>query len=538
MSDKKPNIVLIFADDLGYGDVSCFNENSKVKTKHLEGLAESGMIFTNTHATSALCTPSRYGLLTGRYNWRSKLKSYVLPGDSMPLIEEDRRTLAHMLKDAGYQTAAIGKWHLGLGWQLTDEPDFEKYGLDPEDFPRMEKRHGRDGIFDVRAGLADFEGLDIDYSKPITFGPNELGFDYFFGTPASLDQPPFVYIENDRVTAEPDGTTGVSNLDRLGPSNQTQWQNGVIAPDFVHEEVPDVMQEKALETIDKFTEGDDPFFLYYPNHLVHGPLLPNKEFKGKSGIGLYGDFILQLDHYIGEIIDKLKEMDIFDETIFIFTSDNGASGVAGFEALHAKGHYPNHIFKGAKGDIWEGGHREPTIISYPPAIEAGGVSNHLISLSDLYRTIAELIDANVPDNAAEDSYSLSPIFEGRTEEVREDVVHSSANGGLAIRRGKWKLDLVEEGGGMGVTQKQMQRGEQPTFEPTELYDLEADIREQHNVIDEHPDLVEDMVASLAEYVRLGRSTPGEPQENEGGNDWPQFGWIEEYSQYVDQFQYD
>ncbi len=541
MSEKKPNVVLIFADDLGYGDVSCFNENSKIKTQHIDKLARGGMTFTNTHATSALCTPSRYGLLTGRYNWRSRLKSFVLPGDSEALIESERKTIAHMLKENGYQTAAIGKWHLGLEWHLLDEPQFEKFGLDPADFPEMEVRQGRDGVFDLRAGKADFEGLDIDYSKPIKFGPNQLGFDYFFGTPASLDQPPFVYIENDRVTAEPEGTTGVPDLDRLGPGDQTKWQNGVIAPDFVHEEVPDVMQRKALETIDRFADNDEPFFLYYPNHLVHGPLLPNADFKGKSGIGLYGDFVMQLDHYVGEIADKLKEKGIFEETIFIFTSDNGASGVAGFEALQAQGHYPSYKFRGKKGDIWEGGHREPTVISYPGRIEAGRTSNHLISLSDMYRTVAELIGAEIPEDSAEDSISTLPILQGRNKAVRQDIIHSSANGGLSIRRGKWKLDFVEDGGGMAVTKENIAKGVKPTFAPTELFNLEEDIGETENLIDDHPLLVDSLVNSLEEYIKNGRSTPGQPQHNEVNyptGKWPQISWMDEYDRYLERFEYD
>lgn len=200
--------MLIFVDDLGVGDVSAFNPDSKIKTENIDNIAKQGMKFTDSHATSSVCSPSRYGLLTGRYNWRSRLKSYVLPGDSDALIEEDRKTMPQMLKEEGYNTAAVGKWHLGLGWQFTGEKNFEKYGLDPAEYENPEIQHGRDGVFDMSEGIYDFEGLDIDFSKPITFGPNQIGFDYFYGTPASLDQPPFVIIENDRVTEEPSDVTG------------------------------------------------------------------------------------------------------------------------------------------------------------------------------------------------------------------------------------------------------------------------------------------------------------------------------------------
>jgi arylsulfatase A-like enzyme len=537
MATNRPNVIIFFADDLGYGDVSSFNPSSKIETKHMDALAEEGMRFTDTHATSALCTPSRYGLLTGRYNWRSRLKSFVLPGDSTSLIEEDRKTIAHFLKDAGYQTAAIGKWHLGLEWQLNDFYDFEKYGLDPAEFEELNERMGRNQNFDVSHGVMQPLGLDIDFSKPITFGPNQLGFDYFYGTPASLDQPPFVYIENDRVVEEPTEVSGVPNLNRTGADHQQVWQRGIIAPNFVHKEVPDKMQEKALEVLDDFIEKDDPFFLYYPNHLVHGPIIPTEEFEGKSGIGPYGDFVLQLDHYVGEITDKLKEKGVFENTIFIVTSDNGASAVADFDTLKNYGHHPSYIFRGHKGDIWEGGHREPTIISYTDVIEGGTVSNHMISLSDIYRTIADIIGTKIPDEAAEDSISNYPLWQGKDKPVRKDIVHSSANGGLSIRRGDWKLELVYNGGGMEDAANEARE----MFEPTELYDLKTDVKETNNLIDDHPELVADLKRSLAAYIVKGRSTPGKTLENERNNptgDWPQIQWMEGYEEYISQFKYD
>lgn len=535
---NKPNIVLIFADDLGYGDVSCFNPESKINTKHIDALAANGMRFTDTHATSALCTPSRYGLLTGRYNWRSRLKGFVLPGDSMLLIEKNRKTIAHLLKENGYNTAAIGKWHLGLEWQLKDDFDFEAFGLNPDDFFKQKNQIGRNNNFDMTQGKMDPEGLDIDYSKPITFGPNQLGFDYFYGTPASLDQPPFVYIENDRVLEEPTDIAGVTNLDRTGPSDQQDWQKGIIAPHFNHREVPDNMQEKALDVLDYFIEEEQPFFLYYPSHLVHGPILPHKEFEGKSGIGPYGDYVLQLDHYVGEIVDKLKEKGVYENTILIFTSDNGASAVADFDELKNKGHHPSYIFRGLKGDIWEGGHREPTVISYPKVIQSGTVSNHMISLSDIYRTIADIIGAGIPDHAAEDSISNFPLWEGKDETVREDIVHSSSNGGLSIRRGDWKLDFVYNGGGMNATDTE---ASEQTFEPSELYDLKNDISETNNLIKEYPELVADLKKSLEAYVTSGRSTPGKPQKNERNNptgEWPQIKWMDGYKEYISRFKHD
>lgn len=530
MAKKKPNVMLIFVDDLGVGDVSAFNPESKIQTENIDNIAKQGMKFTDSHATSSVCSPSRYGLLTGRYNWRSRLKSYVLPGDSEALIEEDRKTMPQMLKEEGYNTAAVGKWHLGLGWQFTGEKDFEKYGLDPAEYDNPQVQHGRDGIFDASEGIYDFEGLDIDFSKPITFGPNQIGFDYFYGTPASLDQPPFVIIENDRVTEEPTGVTGEKNLDRQGATQQQLWQNGVIASNFVHKEVPGQMQDKVLDLIDDYSEEDDPFFIYYPNHLVHQPLIPTEEFEGKSGIGIYGDFVLQLDHYVGEIEAKLKEKGIYEDTILIFTSDNGASPVAGFDHLKGEGHNPNMDYRGAKFDIWEGGHREPTVISYPRMIKPGLETNSMVSHSDIYGTLAEILDVDVEDDAAEDSISNLPLWTGEAASVRDDIVHSSANGGFSIRRGFWKLTMVKDGGGAGPQGKE-------EFEAHELFDLRDDLSEGHNIINEHPDLVEDLTNSLKKYIEKGRSTEGDEQANNFSNpsgEWNQINWVDNYESYMEE----
>lgn len=531
MGQQKPNIVLIFVDDLGYGDVSSFNPHSKIQTKNIDALAKEGMRFKDSHATSALCTPSRYGLLTGRYNWRSRLKSFVVRGDSETLIEKERKTLAHLLKENGYRTAAVGKWHLGMDWELKDGPDYKKFSLNPETFGDLEEQYGRDGNFDVRMKRPRIEGLDIDYSKPIKYGPNDFGFDYFFGTSASIDQPPYVYIENNRFTAQPTIFYGLPDVARDNPSQQQAWQMGPADPEFKVENVMPDMQKKVLGILDDFGDREEPFFLYYPTHLVHGPLVPTDEFEGRSGIGLYGDFVLQLDHYVGEITAKLKEKGVFEDTIIIFTSDNGASAVAGFDELKAQGHNPSHIFRGKKADAWEGGHREPTIVSYPRMIEPGTTSNHMVSHSDFYRTIAEILDAKISDNTAEDSVSALSLWEGHDEPVREDIVHSTGNGGFAIRRDFWKLNLVNEGGGFAALND-------TNFEPNELFDLRDDISETTNVIDDHPDVVKELTDALAEYVKSGRSTEGEQQENERNNpygDWEQLEWMNDYKEYVSKF---
>lgn len=531
MVKRKPNIVLMFADDLGYGDVSSFNPNSKIHTKNIDALAAAGMRFKDSHATSALCTPSRYGLLTGRYNWRSRLKSFVVRGDSETLIEKNRQTLAHMLKDNGYRTAAVGKWHLGMDWALKKENDSDRFSLDPEEFQKLDDQFGRNGNFDQSLQTAKIEGLDIDYTKPIKYGPNDFGFDYFFGTSASLDQPPYVYIENNRFMAEPTILYGLPNVARHNDSQQEAWQMGPADPKFNVEQVPVDMQNKVLGLLDDMGDREQPFFLYYPTHLVHGPLIPTEEFRGKSGLGLYGDFVLQLDAYVGQITAKLKEKGIFEDTIFIFTSDNGASAVAGFDDLLEQGHNPSHIFRGKKADVWEGGHREPTIISYPRLIDPGTATSQMVSHSDWYRTIADILDVEVPDDAAEDSVSAIRLWQGIDKPLREDIVHSTGNGGFSIRRGFWKLNLVSNGGGFAALNDK-------NFQPQELFDLRDDISETTNVIHKHPDIVKELTQILAEQVKNGRSTEGKPQKNEPNNptgEWPQLEWMEDYDTYIQSF---
>lgn len=535
MGKNRTNVILLFADDLGIGDVSAFNKEAVFKTPNIDKLAERGMMFTDSHATSALCTPSRYGLLTGRYNWRSRLKHSVIPGDSDTLIEKDRKTIAQLLKDFNYNTAAIGKWHLGMEWAFKEDKDYEKYGLDKENYedenPEFQK--GRPYFGNTTAEPL-VRGLDIDYSKPIAYGPLDYGFDYFYGTGASLDQGPYVVIENNRVVSEPIYTMGISAISRLESDNPKAIEPGVAAAEHSPYYLPDLMQAKVLEKMDEFIDDDEPFFIYYPNHLVHGPIIPQARFKGKSGVGDYGDFVLQLDSYVGEMIELLEKFDEFDNTIFVFTSDNGVSSIADLDDLKKKGHDSSMGYRGHKMHIWEGGHREPTIVTWPDQIKAGSVSNHMISHSDLYATLAELLGANVADDTAEDSYSNLSLWRGDDQPVRKDIVHSAANGGFSIRRDFWKLILVEEGGLKMAYDRNLDAYKQ-VFRPTELYDLRDDVSETNNVIDEYPEIVETLSQALAEYVKSGRSTEGVQQTNQPDlptGDWEQLAWMEGYEEYV------
>ncbi|MBG9982520.1 arylsulfatase [Aerococcaceae bacterium DSM 111020] len=534
---KKPNVVLFFVDDLGIGDVSAFNKDAQFQTKNIDRLAEKGMKFTDSHATSALCTPSRYGLLTGRYNWRSRLKSIVAPGDSLPLIEKDRKTIAQLLKDHGYNTAAVGKWHLGLEWTLREDgPDYETYGLDKEYIEEKNPEHikGRPHFGNTTAEPY-IRGLDIDYTKEITFGPNEFGFDYAYVTPASIDQGPFVIVENNKVIDIPTVITGNPQISRIKSDTWRQWEPGVASPESSPYHLPDKMQAKAMEVLDEFIEEEEPFFLYYPNHLVHGPIVPNDKFKGTSGVGIYGDFVLQLDSYVGEVIDRLEEAGEFDNTIFIFTSDNGVSSIAGLEDLREQGHDSSLGYRGHKMHIYEGGHREPTIVSYPEMIEAGTESNHMVSHSDFFATLADLLGTDLDDDMAEDSYSNLPLWRGEDKEIRQDIVSSAGNGAFAIRRDFWKL-IMTPGDGMNFAYDRNLDSYKEVFQAAQLYDLRDDVAETTNVIDEHPEVVEELSKALEEYVLTGRSTPGEDQANQPDQptgDWEQLAWMSNYEEYIE-----
>lgn len=484
---RRPNIILMFIDDLGIGDVSCYNENSQIRTENIDRLASEGIKFTDAHATSALCTPSRYGLLTGRYNWRSCLKKLVYVKSEDNMIEDGRLTLASMLKAQGYQTACIGKWHLGMQWV-----------------------HTGDGPYDV------------DYAQPYRMGPNDFGFDYFFGLMASLSQPPYVYLENDHATAIPDTITGVKPDVLFNFAYNQTWLPGPTVTGFDVRDVVPTCQKKALEQIDKFTESDAPFFLYYPTPAVHVPLLPSEEFEGKSGLGPYGDFVLQTDVMVGELMAKLEEKGIADDTMFIFASDNGCGANVDYDSLIAKGHNPSYIYRGCKGDIWEGGHRIPYIVRYPGVVPAGIETNQMVSLSDVMATWAECFDLDLPDNAAEDSISHFCLWQGEDRAVREDIVMSSLNGSLSLREGPWKLELCPGSGGPTDALKKTDLRALPRFQ---LYNLTGDIGEQYNLYERFPEIAERLREKLIRYIEDGRSTPGEKQQNYAGlTCWDEIDW--------------
>jgi arylsulfatase A len=473
---SKPNIVFILADDLGYGDVKCFNPEGKIPTPNMDRLASQGMSFTDAHSSSAVCTPTRYSILTGRYNWRSRLKSGVLYGFSPRLIEPDRVTVPAFLQQQGYTTAYIGKWHLGMDWPLKD---------------------GR-----VAKGIND--ATNVDYARPIQNGPNAVGFDYYFGISASLDMPPFVFIENDHVTEV--------------PTVEKKWvRTGPAAESFDAENVLPTLTSKAVEYLAQHASDakqGKPFFLYLPLSSPHAPILPTKDWRGKSGLNAYADFVMQTDASVGRVFAELDKQGIADNTLVIMTSDNGCSPVAKIPELLAKGHNPSYHFRGYKADIFDGGHRIPLIARWPNRIKAGTSSDQIVCLVDFFRTCADILDAHLPDTAAEDSVSLLPALEGRAKEpLHPAIVHHSINGSFSIREGKWKLELCPDSGGWSDPRPGSPAAK--ALPILQLYDLSRDIGEQENVEAKNPEVVRRLTGLLEKYVADGRSTPGTPQPNTG-----------------------
>ncbi len=485
----KPNIVYILCDDLGYGDVHVLNpERGKIATPNIDRLASEAITFTDAHSGSSVCTPTRYGILTGRYAWRTHLQSGVLGGFSEPLIAKDRLTVGQLLKQQGYTTGCIGKWHLGM--EFTQSNGAAKNKTAKNNDPAK-----------------------VDYAAPLKDGPLQHGFDYYYGITASLDMPPFVFIENDRFTQL--------------PTVEKQWiRKGPAAQDFEAIDVLPTLTKKAVEFITKHANGTkldgsksegiksgQPFFLYIPLNSPHTPIVPTKEWQGKSGLGDYADFVMETDWAIGQILAAIKTAGIENNTLVIFTSDNGCSPAAKPTELEAKGHFPSAQFRGYKADIWEGGHHIPFLAKWPGKVQPGSRCETTICLTDLLATCADVLGQKLPDNAAEDSVSLLPLLRGeKNAKGHEAVVHHSIQGMFAIRQANWKLELCAGSGGWG-SPKDPQAIKEGLPE-IQLYDMSKDIGERTNEGASHPEVVDKLTKLLQTYVTSGRSTPGAKQTND------------------------
>lgn len=481
-----PNIVVIMADDMGYGDVHALNHHSRIPTPHLDRLAAEGMTFTDAHTPSAVCTPTRYGLLTGRYCWRSSLKRGVLNGYGRPLIEADRPTFASFLKSHGYHTGIVGKWHLGLNFvRKTAAPENGKNGQKK----KTKKRSG---------------SPQLDFTRPVTDGPNRRGFDYSYIIPASLDFPPYVYVHNQSITDAHTLLQPAVKFPRF-------LRRGPRARDLVMADCLDHLKDRAIAYLEsRATDTETPFLLYFPLTAPHKPVLPHPRFRGKSKLGPYGDFILQVDQTVGAVLQSLARTGLSKNTLVIYTSDNGSYMFRRddpaskdhiedptVQAYRPDHHRSNHIFRGTKADIWEAGHRVPFFVRWPGHVRAGSTNATSICLVDLFATFSEVIGQPLPDNAAPDSYSFAPLLSGKAiTRPRPPVIHHSASGMFAIRDGKWKLILGNGSGG-----RQAPRG-RPFQKPFFLVDLQVDPTESRNLIEDHPDVAA-RLESACQQLRRG-----------------------------------
>lgn len=465
-----PNVVYILADDMGYGDISALNPESGIPTPNMDNIIKNGISFTDAHSNSSVCTPTRYGILTGRYAWKTRLKKGVLWGYSEPLIEKERITVASFLKDHGYNTACIGKWHLGLGWQLKDST-----------LPIVKTQWQKT--------LPKGEHSNVDYTKPAS-GPNDLGFGYSYIIPASLDMTPYVYLENDLPTALPVAYT--EGRSEVKDGRGVTWRAGEMVENFDFNNVLSHITKKATTYISEQSESEKPFFLYFPLTAPHTPWMPSNEVLGKSKAGRYGDFVTMVDHTVGEVVRVLKKTGQLSNTLIIVTSDNGAHWREEDKAQFV--HRANDVYRGQKADIYEGGHHIPYIAQWPEKIKAGSTSRQLICTTDLLATLSGIINKPLPENAGEDSYNLWPAYINQDKEpIRDYTIHHSLIGYFSIRKGKWKL--TPHLGSGGFSKPKNNDSKEIGFEGT-LYNMEKDPEETTNLYNTELKVREELIEAL------------------------------------------
>jgi len=474
VSHRLPNIVYIMADDLGYGDLGCYGAE-KIRTPHIDRLAEGGIHFTDAHSSSAVCTPSRYSVLTGRYCWRTRLSSTVLGGFGTPLIERERLTVASLLKSRGYRTAAVGKWHLGLEWMRRDgRPLFsaEERALEAD---TMKGEH--------------VDGFQVDYSKPLSGGPTELGFDYFFGMAGSLDMPPYCFIEDDR-------TVGIPEMEKHPYA--PQQRRGLMTEGWRDDQVDVTFAERAVDFIRYHgrEHPDTPFFLYLTPSAPHRPCLPPPFMRGRSDAGPRGDMVMLFDWVVGEVTSALNEAGLTGNTLLMVTSDNGAR-LTNFDGRDYR-HKSNGYLRGGKGDIWDGGHREPLVAVWPGRIEPNTSCDETVCLADFTATCVDLIGAELAPSDAEDSVSLLPLLLGGkpAEPARAGIVHHSFDGMFSLRRGDWKLIAGTGSGGFSEPSRYTPAAGQSQGQ---LYNIHDDLGETLNLWKARPDVAAELMALLEGY---------------------------------------
>jgi len=451
----RPNIVFIMADDMGYGDPGCYNPESKIPTRSVDRLAAEGRRFTDAHAPAAVCVPTRYGLLTGRFPMRMDRRR-----GGAPLLDEGQVTLGSLLADHGYATGCVGKWHLGV---------------------------------DVG-----------DYTGRLSGGPVDRGFGSYFGIPASLDIPPYYFIENDRCVEPPTETIDAHYSEGWTRIQGAFWRDGGIAPGFKHVDVLPTFRAKAVEFIDRSAGDDRPFFLYLALSAPHTPWLPTEPYRGESQAGEYGDFAVQVDGVVGAVLEALERHGAEDDTLIVFTSDNGPVWYEG--DAERLGHRSVGSLRGMKGDAWEGGHRMPFVVRWPGHVPAGTICDELICHTDMLATFGAILGATLPDDAGADSVNVLPAMLGQQLEhpIREALVHQSSRGVQVIRQGKWKL--IPQLGSAGFSEPRTETP-QPGGPTGQLYNLDEDLGETTNLWSEHPKVVKRLTELLERYRDSDRTAP-------------------------------
>ena len=496
-----PNIVFILADDMGYGDVGCYNYEAKIPTPNMDRVAREGMRFTDAHSCSAVCTPSRYGILTGRNCWRTALRSNVFYGYEPPLIERNRLTVASVLKSAGYRTACVGKWHIGLGYSAK-----------------------KGEFLDFNCGLPwanakkEFEEK-VDFDSPIEGGPVNLGFDWFYGTSGCPTcQPPYGFIENDRFVITPTEY-------RISPP--LAGRPGMTAPGWDHKEADPRIAGKAVDFIEKQKNSGKPFFLYLASSAPHEPCIENvvPEFaRGQSAAGPRGDLVWLFDWMVGRVLDALDRTGLAGNTMVVVTSDNGAlpgdrvegGDMSMLSSYRTYGHKSCGAWRGYKSHIWEGGHREPLLVRWPGSVRPGSASGALVCLNDFFAGFAELAGVRLPDNAGEDSASILPLLRAETPAIRTDLIHHSLTGVFSLRSGPWKCVFETQGSG-GFPPPAGGPPEQG--KPGQLYNLQEDPQEQVNLWDRMPQVVRGISEQMMQYVHDGRSMPARREATRSFAPW-------------------
>ncbi len=488
---SKPSIVVIYADDLGYGDVQCYNEErGLIPTPHIDSLAAQGMRFTDAHSSSAVCSPSRYTLLTGRYHWRTRLQKGIVGLWGKPLIREGRTTLGHLGQEAGYRTVCIGKWHLGWNWPISaDEMEYFRTG-------------GYGGKKDIQATNEHRSVWKRVFSQSLGGGPTAVGFDRYFGVDVP-NWPPYTFIENDRVVGLPTEFADPS----LFTPNQASVQ-GPALEGWSLEPVLPALGDEAVEVIEASAREQRPLLMYLSLTSPHTPLAVNDEWKGKSGLGSYADLVIETDALVGKILAALERTGKDKDTLVLFTSDNGCAHYIGTDALEKQGHYPSGPLRGYKSDVWEGGHRVPFIVRWPGVVKAGSVFDGLVHQADVFATVAEITGIGLSDRAmpgGEDSFSLLSCLKGGRGPVRTSAISCSIRGVPSLRLGDWKY--IPQGGSGGWS-----KGEES--QDAQLYHLGFDLGERMNLAAEYPKKLTELRELMESLIARGRSNPGPKVDND------------------------